>query len=247
MISIVSLIYKSTVFADSIYKSIMKYTPMVHDGRAEFFFIANDASDKVISYLERNGYKFYINNNVHYTEEELCRRGIAWPEYINRVYCGWNEAIRRSGEIVVLVNSDNLFSPNWLENLYKWLTKNVIVCSQLVERWHPKYGVFPGAYHGEYGNHPSNFKENEFIEFCQKVSKPIIRYGGAYMPCMFHKENALKVGLYPEGNLCRGKNFYDIAVYGDEEFFRRLSNIGVYHITALDSLVYHFKEGEMEE
>jgi hypothetical protein len=117
----------------------------------------------------------------------------------------------------------------------------------LIERWHPKYGVFPGAYHAEYGNHPCNFQEDKFIEDCKKGSRNKTRSGGAYMPCMFYKEVAIKAGCYPEGNICGGKDFYDIVRYGDEDFFMRLRKIGVSHITALDSISYHFKEGEMEE
>jgi len=246
MISIASLIYKSKRFADAVYESIMEFTPLIHEGKAEFFFVANDASEDVIEHLAAKGYKYFINNNPRLTEQELFARGIGWPEYIHRVYRGWNEAIRNAQDVVVLVNSDNLFSPNWLENLLKYLTPTRIVCSQLVERRHPKYGVIYGAIHGEFGHHPDSFKKAEFLEFCKKVAKPGLRMGGVYMPCMFYKDAALKAGLYPEGNIC-GETFYRIVRYGDQDFFLRLAKIGVHHVTALDSIVYHFKEGEMEE
>lgn len=245
MISIVSLIYKSTSFADAVYNSVNKYTPMLNTGDAEFFFVANDASSQVLEHLQKKNYKYFVNTNQRKTEEELFAVGIGWPEYIHRVYRGWNEAIRRSADIVVLINSDNLFSPMWLENLFKNLSETTVVCSQLVERLYPK-GIFPGAYRGEFGSHPSNFNEAGFLKFCKQVSKPGIREGGAFMPCMFYKKHAEQVGLYPEGNIA-GDTFNNVVEYGDAVFMRKLREIGVRQITALDSIVFHFKEGEMDE
>lgn len=247
MISIAALIYRSTKYADAVAASLYRHTPMLQNGAAEFYFVANDASDGVIAHLEKSKYKFYINNNPIRSESELFEMGIGCPEYIHRVYRGWNEAIKRAtGDIVVLVNSDNMFSPNWLENLLKHLSPSAIVCSQLIERIHPKYGVFPGAYVGNFGSHPSNFKEENFLTFCRKNRKSGTREGGAYMPCMLYKYHAESVGYYPEGNIA-GNTFNNVKEYGDECFFRKLKDIGVNHVTALDSLCYHFKEGEMEE
>lgn len=247
MISIVSLIYKSTVFADSVYNSVMEFTPLIQSGQAEFFFIANDATDKVLEHLKTKNYKHFINNNPKLTEAELVAKGIGWPEYIHRVYRGWNEAIKHSHEIVVLVNSDNMFSPNWLENLLKHSSDHTVVCSQLVERRHPRFPVFPGAYHGEFGTHPNNYNKAAFLDFCKKHSMDNkIKVGGAYMPCMLYKSIAEKAGMYPEGNVHAG-SWNNILRYGDEDFFFRLKQQGVIHITSLDSISYHFKEGEMEE
>ena len=171
-ISIVSLIYQSGKYADWVHDSIIEYTPMIKNGDAEFFFIANDPTDRLIEHLDKKGYKYFLNINPKYSEEELFRMGYGKPEYINRVYKGWNRAILESqGEIVVLVNSDNYFSPDWLENLLKNLNKKRVVCSQLVERKHPKYGVFPGAIHGEFGNQPENFNKKGFMEFAKKIRK----------------------------------------------------------------------------
>lgn len=246
-IPIVSLIYKSKKFADWVYESLYEFTPMIHKGEAEFFFIANDPEGDLVDYLTAKGYKFYVNINPRRTEAELFKMGYAKPEYIHRVYRGWNKAIRKAqGELVVLVNSDNYFSTDWLENLLKFSSPHTVVCSQLVERKHPKYGIFPGAYHGEFGNHPTNFKKDEFLSFANKLRITGFKQGGAYMPCMFYKDIALKAELYPEGNIA-GRNYDDVAFYGDEYFFNKLAKLGVKHITSLDSIVYHLKEGEMDE
>lgn len=245
--SIVSLIYKSPLFADWVYESIMKYTPLVKKGIAEFFFIANDATPNVIQHLNKKGYKFYEVNNPILSDKDLFKKGIGKPEYISRVYKGWNQAILKSrGKVVVLVNSDNFFSPDWLENLIKYYDENKIICSTLIERHHPVHGVFPGAIHQEFGNHPLNFEEERFINYTYKIKQTGLKDGGVYMPCMFSKKKALDVNLYPEGNLA-GNSFDDVIGYGDEVFFNRLKKIGVTHHTALDSISYHLKEGEMDE
>ena len=246
MISIISLIYKSTLYADSIYNSINEFTPLIAAGQAEFYFIANDATEKLINHLNNKKYRYIVNNNPRKTKEELFNMGYAYPEYLHYVYRGWNAAIESAQDIVVLINSDNIVSPNWLENLLAHLNEKTIVCSQLIERRHPKYGVFPGAYEMNLGKNPKEFNKRLFLCFCATHTQDIIKPGGAYMPCIFYKKCIEQSGYYPEGNL-RGATFNEVATYGDAELFRKLKEIGVDHITALNSLSYHFKEGEMED
>lgn len=250
MISIVSLIYKSTVFADAVRDSLYEFTPMLHSGEAEFFFVANDATPRIIEHLRRKQYPFIDNRNPFYSQDELFARGIGHPEYIARTYMGWNVAVKNSKEIVVLVCSDNLFAPNWLENLVKHLreNRNLIVCCQLVERKHPRFDVFPGAIHAEFGTHPSNYDKAGFIALAAQMSRPGLRAGGAYMPCAFYRDEMMKrVGLFPEGNLHNGRDFFSIQTYGDEDYFKRAGQAGIAHVTSLDSFSYHFKEGEKDE
>lgn len=246
-VSIICLIYRSTCFAKAVYDSLHKFTPKLNSGEAELIFVANDATEDVIRFLKKERYNFVINNNKVLSEDELFNSGYGAPEYINRVYRGYNFGIKNcKGNIVVLINSDNMFSPNWLENLLDKLDENSIICSQLVEREHPKFGKFPSAILGDFGNHPNNFREDEFIHFANKASENKLISGGAYMPCISYKENFRKVGYYPEGNIV-GKSFNEIIQYGDENLYEKLSRIGVVHMTACDSIVYHFKEGERED
>lgn len=246
-VSISSLIYKSTVFADWVYDSICEFTPMVKTGEAEFFFIANDATPKVLDHLKNKGYSYYTLDNPRRSNEELFQLGYGTPEYIHRVYRGYNESIRRSrGEMVLLINSDNYVSPNWLENLLKHANPRRVVCSQLIERKHPKHPIFPAAYHGEFGKHPKDFNKGGFLASAAKWSRDRLKRGGAYMPCLLYKHMAERVGLYPEGNVCADR-FDKIHKFGDEAFFEKLAVLGVEHVTAQDSLVYHLKEGEMDE
>jgi hypothetical protein len=245
-ISIASLIYKSTVFADAVYNSIYEHTPILHTDDAEFFFVANDATDKVLNHLKEKNYKHYIHTNESKTDAELFAMGIGWPNYLHGVYCAWNKAIELSqGEIIVLVNSDMMFSDNWLENLLKHLDRTKFVCSHLVERIHPRYrSAFPGCIIKDFGSDLASFDKAGFEKFA-KINSLLdqTKEGGAYMPCAIYKDVMLK---YPEGNLA-GNTFEEVIDYGDVYTGKKLKEIGVSHITALDSLVYHFKEGEMDE
>lgn len=246
-ISIISLIYRSKKYADFIYENVNKYTPAISRGEAEFFFIANDPTEDLENHLKEKGYPHFLNKNEGKSPDELFKMGFGKPDYMHGVYRGYNKGILSSkGEIIVLLNSDNCVSPDWLENLLKCLGPDTIVTSQLVERYHPDHGIFPGAFHAELGNHPDNFKEADFLEFVEKNKVTGLCESGSYMPCAFRKEKAIQVGLYPEGNIA-GDNFSTIIEYGDERFYRKLANIGVKHVTSLDSIVYHFKEGEMED
>jgi glycosyltransferase involved in cell wall biosynthesis len=246
-ISIASLIYKSKKYADWVYDSIYEFTPQLKRGEAEFFFVANDPTEELLEHLQYKGYKHYLNRNPKQTEEELFRMGYGAPLHMHRVYRGYNKAIESAeGDIVVLVNSDSYFSPDWLENMLKYLNSKTIVCSKLVERMHPEHTTFPGVYHCEFGSHPDNFNREAFLRFCERVKATGLQLGGAYMPCAFYKSIAIKVGLYPEGNLA-GTSFNHVVATGDEVFYRKLSKAGVRHVTAMDSIVYHTKEGELDE
>jgi len=244
-VSIFSLIYQSSEWADFVYDSVHKYTPMLARGDAEFFFVANDATPEVIEHLKQKAYPYYVKNNIRQTEAELFKQGYGKPEYISRVYKGFNFGIEKArGEIVVIINSDMAFSPDWLENMVKYLTEKTVITAQLVERDHPKYGVFKGVYHGEFGSTMHDFREREFLGFALKKAATGLIPGKGYAPCAFYKATAEKVGGYPEGNIA-GKSFDDVVEYGDERFFYKLAKLNIPHYTNLDSIVYHFKEGEM--
>ena len=243
-VSIISLIYQSATLADWVYDSVHRFTPMIARGEAEFFFVANDPTPGLMAHLIERGYRYIINVNQRYTNDELFELGYGAPEYMSRVYRGYNQGVRYSrADFIVLVNSDNYFSPDWLENLLKYSDRARVISSKLVERYHPTFGVFPGALHGEFGDTAGTFDEAAFLDFVARTKKTGLERGGAYMPSLFHRDIAIEAGLYPSGNVA-GKSFDEIARYGDEAFFDRLNGLGVSHYSALDSISYHLKEGE---
>src|SRR5258708_2327691 len=199
-----------------------------------FFLVANDASQEVLEHLSRKNYPFVDQRN-----DVSGLDGYDPPEYIRRVYMGWNRALKESDDIAVLVNSDCMFSPGWLPALLSELKEDTVVCSKIVERRHPVHGINGRCYERDFGDHPDRFRKHDFLEFVSQTRRSENESYGVYMPCAVYKSMALKAGLYPEGNPPK--------TYGDREFFERLSRVGVRHITALNSIVYHFKEGEMSE
>ncbi|QQS65315.1 hypothetical protein IPO96_02055 [Candidatus Saccharibacteria bacterium] len=246
-VSIVCLIYKSKVLAEAVYESVKKYTPKLSTGEAEFFFIANDPTEELVNYLDAESIPYYLNINEHLSDQELFGLGIGSPEYIRRVYQGYNAGVLKAkGQKVVLVNSDNFFSDDWLENLLKYSDYKKVVCSTLIEPGQEKFSVFPFAIEKNFGRTLEDFDEVGFTAYASRLSKTGFSSGGAYMPCLLYRDVAIIAGLYPEGNIA-GESFDQIIRYGDEDFYRRLSQFGVEHITAKDSIVYHLKEGEKSE
>ena len=245
-ISIVCLIYKSPNLADAFYKSLIRYTPLLHSGRAEFFFVANDPTEELLKHLKKMNYPFILNNNEIINDDELFSMGYAKPEYIRRVYRGYNAGIKHAkGDKIVLVNSDNFFSKDWLENLLKYLSYNSIICSTIVEPGHETYGVFPQAKSANFGNRIENFQNENFQTYANLIKKTGIKTNGAYMPCLMYKDVAILANLYPEGNIAN--NSADkVKYYGDMYFYQKLSAFGIKHYTSKDSIVYHLKEGEKD-
>lgn len=243
MISISTLIYRSSAFADATWRSLHENTPHLTDGRARFFFVANDPTPELLDHLKSKRYPFVVQRNKSIPMARLRQMGYWDPEHIHRVYCGFNRIIQESEEQLVILNSDMVYSPGWLEALERNWNPNRILASRLVERHHPIFGVFPGASHGEFGNHPNNFKKAEFLEYAKRVATKGITQGTAYAPVMFSRSKAMQAGLYPLGN-----HLLDTGpVYGDQVFFAKMREIGVEHLDVLDSIVYHFKEGERED
>lgn len=242
-VSIVCMIYKSPRFADWVYESVMKYTPMVHTGEAEFYFIANDPTEEVVSHLREKGYPFKIALHEKLNEQQLAELGFENREYLHRVYQAWNQGILcAKGERVCLINSDNYFSDNWLENLLKYSDYDTYVVPKLIEPRSRFGGYFWCADNKEYGKTPDTFLQDEFIRYADRIRRVGIRRLGVFQPCLFYKDVAIKAGLYPEGNLI---NKDGSITTGDTSFSNTLRRMNVKHITSLDSIVYHLGEGEM--
>lgn len=239
--SIACLIYKSVEWLDFVYKQLLKYTDFKD---VEFYFVANDASENVIKYLKNNHIPHYIHQNYEIKKDE-------W--YIKNVYKAWNYAVQvAKGDFVVLINSDMCFSPGWLDALIAAYDGNNVISSRLVES-----GKLPSGLHGiekNFGKDISDYKEKKFLTFTNSISKKKIVEGGLYMPFLFRKDHFIKVNGYPEGNLKKNADIFsnDIAsrneeqLPGDKVLIQKLKTIGVKHVTALNSIVYHFQNGEQD-
>lgn len=238
--SIICLIYKSVNWLKLVNEQVNKYTDL---SDKEFFFIANDANENVLSYLKNNFIKHYEYNAPFENKND-------W--YINNVYRAFNfGAEMAKGEYIVFINSDMCFSEGWFESLLRAYNGKNIVSSRLVESGRLKSGIY--GIDKYFGSTPDNYEEDSFKLFANSIRTQKIKDGGLYMPIFLKKSNFIKIGGYPEGNLKAGADIFskDYAkqgedlISGDTILIEKYKTIGINHVTSFDSVIYHFQEGEM--
>lgn len=247
MISIAALIYRSVEYGDWFYQSLLSATPELHSGEARFFFVANNATPEVLSWLREEGVPHEVCESPERDEKWLFDNlKIGSPVYMHYVYRGWNHALHCSDETTVLVNSDHYFHAGWLPKLLQHHNETTWVSPKSFEPRLSGRATFKKAIRLDAGEHPTEFKAAQFHAAAEAHSKPgQIENGGAYMPVVMNTALALSMGGYPEGNIA-GNAPGSRSNYGDRFFFNlAATRHGVRHITALDSFVYHFNEGEM--
>ncbi|MDP2855929.1 MAG: hypothetical protein Q8N90_02270 [bacterium] len=227
-VTVVCLIYKSVGYIDFVWNSFQKYTK-----NAEFLFTANDATDQVKDYLRQKKLPHLIFENKDKNEH-----------YLKQVYRAWNYGgFNAPGDIIVFVNSDMAFSDGWLDNLLKNVNNNRIVCSRLIESGKMSSGNY--GISKNFGRTYKEFDDNAFQRYAKEIRKTEIREGGWFMPCAIYKDLFIKSGGYPIGNR---KEPDGSETSGDYIFFYEiLRKMGIKHYTAFDSIVYHIREGEMDE
>jgi glycosyltransferase involved in cell wall biosynthesis len=246
-ISYVSLIYKSTRWLRFTYDQFMKHTKMGPDD--EFYFLANDAIPQVINYLQEHKIKHYIHNNTEEQRKE-------W--YINNVYRAWNQAAKHAkNEYIIFLNSDFAYTPNWNVPLIENINDSVCICSRLVER-----GILKSGQYGiekNFGNDYNDYNEANFIKYVDTIKEKTLKVGGLFMPLLVKKQHLEMVNYYPEGNvkiennkisLCKNPKIAkkgENIIPGDLYLMYKLRAIGVTHMTAFNSIIYHFQQGEMME
>lgn len=248
-ITIVSLIYQSPSYAISFYNSILRSTPEISLGTAEFFFVANNANSATKRALDREKIPHYIFEAPILTDSEHSALGFSKPEYIGRVYAAYNFAVLKSKtELILLLNSDMVMSHGWLPRLLSVSSPKVALSPTLVERRHPKFGVYPGALEADFGSNFGNFDYESWDEFTEATGKVAIadKISLPFMPSLVRKSWFEKYGGFPLGNLQGDGGYGSVASYGDESFFRVLKSHGVRHRSVEGVFCYHFKEGERE-
>lgn len=246
-ITIVALVYQSPEYARGFFQCLKKSTPELSDGTADFYFVANNANPETLGALQKDGIPHYQLELPILTEEDHALRGFAAPEYLGRVYEAYNFAVSKSTtDLVLLLNSDMVMSPGWLPKVMALEAKNTVLSPTLVERNHPKFGVYPGAVQADFGSSFRNFDWGRWEKFCapSPQANVIEKSELPYMPSLVRKVWFEKFGGFPHGNIQGSSGYNSVASYGDEYFFARLHREGISHKSVEGVFCYHFKEGE---
>jgi len=238
-IEIIALIYRSTLYLDFICKQLLSEFNKVPGFDIMLRVVANDPTASVQEALPSTAVPYSIYNDSKPNDY-----------YLNRVYRCWNYAgTSSSADHICFVNSDMAFSPNWLTNLVKHHDGKNIVTSKLVES-----GRMPSSTHAHgknFGMHPNEFRYAEWLSYASEISKPHTLPSGLFMPVLINKDTFVKSGGYPEGNIYTtgvGTHSTGRCVRSGDDFYFNVTlkqKYGMRHITAFDSVIYHFQSGEM--
>lgn len=246
-VTIIALIFASPAYAKGFYEHLIESTPELKTGEAEFYFVANNANRATKRALKRLEIPHMEFETKPLTEAEQVKLGFGGPEYIGRVYSAYNFGVSRArGEIVALLNSDMIMSPGWLTKLLGFTDGKTIPSPQLVERMHPKFGLFPGALQADFGNSFKNFKSQAWSDYVRRGQSPTMVLGkeAPYMPSILRQEWFDQFGGFPPGNLIGQSGFGSVGQFGDQHFFEKLEKHGISHVSIDGVYCYHFKEGE---
>jgi hypothetical protein len=237
-IEIISLIFKSVDYLNLIYDEFKKTGDKIKDWDISFRIVANDATEEVLNKLKSLDIPYSVYNDPKPNDY-----------YLNRVYRCWNYAGETSKyENVCFVNSDMVFSEDWLFNLLRHHDGINIPCSRLVESGKMVSGTHGISYNC--GRKPKNINYQLWDDFVKENKIDEIHDGGLFMPCIFNTKRFIESGMYPEGNIYSDGvgTLNGFIQSGDDWYFKKLQkDYGMKHITLFDSLVYHIQEGEKDE
>lgn len=236
-LEIIGLIFKSLDYLELLNNQLKSDYCKVDGWDINVRIVANDASEKIINKLKTLNINYSIYNDYKLNDY-----------YLNRVYRCWNFAGRTSNyDNICFVNSDMVFTENWLLNLLKHHDGINIPTSRLIES-----GKMPSGTHGisiDCGKNPKNLDLIKLEHISKIISEEKILNKGLYMPCIFEKSRFIESGMYPEGNIYTDGigTLNGFLQSGDDWYFRKLEKeYGMKHITVYNSLVYHIQEGEKD-
>jgi len=239
-IEIISLIYKSTQYLDLIASELKKDYCQVDGWGVGIRIVANDANEAVLNRLEEIDIPYAVYNDPKPDDY-----------YLNRVYRCWNFAGKTSEyDNICFVNSDMVFSKDWLSNLLKHHDGINIPCSRLVESGKMLSGQH--AISKNFGRSPAEIDYDGWYKYAEEIKQPEIHQGGLFMPCVFQKDRFIESGMYPEGNIYSdgkaGSMVGHVTKSGDDFYFYTVlkDRFDMKHVTVFDSLVDHFQEGELD-
>jgi hypothetical protein len=231
-IEILTLVYKSVDYTRLMYKELKSDFCRVDGWDIGVRLILNDANDDVINEAKQMDIKQTI-----YNDEIVASKKNEF--FMNRVYRAYNFGVKTSEyDNICFVNSDNIFSKNWLKNLLKHHNGFQVPCSRLVESGKMRSGQH--AISKDFGRTPTDINYNDFYKYVDEISVDEIHDGGLYVPCVFNKQQFIDFGMFPEGDITP-----QFGIGTDRYFFTHiLPKYNMKHITVFDSIVYHVQLGE---
>jgi len=236
-VSIFAVVYRSIDYARFINQVVNDSCPEIANGEAEFFLVANQPEPDLKAWLSKSELSY-----IEYWPEKQVTAECG-PSYLAGVYAAYNHGVHAaSGDVVVMLNSDMVPSPEWLQMMIEEFQPGDLLSPWLVEPFHPKYGVFPGAIEANFGRSPRTFQTQNWEAFCRAGAASLPAGSSPpFMPVMVRKDKFLQLGGFPQGNLLVNGE----CVPADKNYFDSLEALGMRHrFIAKPVYFYHFKEGE---
>lgn len=248
-VTLISLIYAGIDWLEFQYSELLQLKNEFGPGEVEILFIANDASESVINFLNSNSIPYKVAPGRKSQSE--------W--YINSVYRAYNFGVKEAkGEYVLLTNSDMSYAPGFLYSMMQHRSPSKYLVGKLVESGRLKPAHL--AIKRNFGKTLEKFKRKKFYKFADKTASDSITPGGLYMPCLVDRKVFLNNGGFPEGNIRlsslqeyietrrseiagRGEQL----IPGDLAFIKALESNKINHYTVDSAVAYHFQEGEKSE
>lgn len=249
VVTLISLIFTGVDWLEFQYGELLKLQRELGLGEVEILFVANDASEEVLDFLNKNLIPYVSAPGKTHDDE--------W--YINSVYRAYNYGVACSkGDYVLLTNSDMSYCPGFLFELLKYRSPNSYLVGKLIESG--RLTPAKSAIKKNLGKKLVKFKRRTFYSIVDKVLKEGKSSGGLFMPLLISKEAFIEAGGYPEGNIRKSalETYWSSGVQsialqseplvpGDFAFVKRLEIKGWKHETLNSAIAYHFQEGEKSE
>lgn len=248
-VTLISLIYAGVDWLEFQYSELLQLKNEFGPGEVEILFIANDASESVVNFLN--------SNSIPYKAAPGRKSQSEW--YINSVYRAYNFGVKEAkGEYVLLTNSDMSYAPGFLYSMMQQRSPSKYLVGKLVESGRLKPANL--AIKRNFGKTLEKFKREKFYKFADKIATDSLTPGGLFMPCLVNRKVFLNKGGFPEGNirLSSLQKYIEIGrseiathgeqlIPGDLAFIKALESNKINHLTVGSAVAYHFQEGEKSE
>ena len=248
-VTLISLIYAGVDWLEFQYSELLKLRNEFGPDEVEILFIANNASESVIKFLDTNFIPYRVAPGRKSQSE--------W--YINSVYRAYNFGVKEAkGDYVLLTNSDMSYAPGFLYSMMQQRSPSKYLVGKLVESGRLKPSNL--AIKKNLGKTLEKFKRKKFYRLANKIASNSLSPAGLFMPCLVDRQVFLDRGGFPEGNLVpqslesyvKSGNYVlalqgDPVISGDFAFVKRLESEGFQHETVNSAIAYHFQEGEKSE